>query len=140
MKKLVKLIALLLAVVFILSSCGSKTTSRPSLDFEKVEKQQTLSFSSKDSTGIDFSKNSVKKVCEAVNNAKANYVYSDLYNINEVKKRLEFEVSVKKHEFSVLNENGELDAIYMANIVEQNNEAFLKDHDFGYTRVDQDYC
>lgn len=68
-----------------------------------------------------------------------NYEHEDFYQLDEVKKRLDFDASVEQHQYSALNATGDLDATHLAQLVKENNEAFLATKPFGYKPVEADY-
>lgn len=70
---------------------------------------------------------------------KAEYEYSNLYALDEVNKRLDFDASADNHKHNALNEAGVLDANHLASLVVENNNEFLAEDNFGYENVDAEY-
>lgn len=149
MKVHIRLIALVL-LLCLLTGCGSlpfgKTGSlgkssegRPSLHTDFTVPQNPFSFGTQPSEELSLSESGAAAVLAVVEDIRPEYRYSYLYDLEEVKKRLDCAPSVEKHQFSALNGAGELDAAYLANLVKANNEAFLATKPFGYTAVEEDY-
>lgn len=145
MKKrvMIRALALMLAVGQLLCLCGCGSSgsshSRPELSLDVTEAQQEFAFSAQPSQMLNFSEEAAAAVLAVVSRQQADYAYADLYELEEVKARLDFSADVAEHRYCVLNETGELDAAYMAKLVEANNEAYLLEHDFGYEAVESDY-
>lgn len=133
-------ISFLLAVA-LLTGCGAgnKPAQRPQLNTDFSEQDAAFSFSAGPSECLKFSDASASAVRTAVAQIRPEYAYEDLYQLEEVKKRLGFDATVEKHQFSALNPEGKLDAFHLAALVKENNDAFMSSKPFGYKPVEEDY-
>lgn len=131
----------LLLAVSLLAGCGAgnKASQRPSINTEFPGREITFSFSALPSEQLVLSGEGAAGVLEVVAQTQPDYAYEDLYQLEEVKSRLDFDASVENHLFSALDGSGTLSGDYLAALVEQNNEAFLAEKPFGYTAVEGDY-
>lgn len=130
----------LLLVVAFLCSCGSQSTEHPPL-FTEFPGPETpsLSFSPTESESLTLSQEGASAILEAVAQTQPDYIYADMYELEEVKSRLDFEVSVQSHQYCALDETGTLTPEHLRHLVTENNEAFLASEPFGYTSVEKDY-
>lgn len=132
----------LLAVILIsLCGCGvEKASKRPSLQLNPPQETQPLfTFDGETSQTLTLSPEGAQTVLSAVDSQKADYFLSDLYQLEEVKRRLSFDASVSSHSASALNAEGQLEGSHLAALVAENNEAFLATKPFGFKPVEQDY-
>lgn len=141
MKKQIQRIFSLLMVVALLSGCstGSNSNKRPPLKTDFVEQENAFSFQAAPSETLRLSEAGADAVRAAVAQIQPEYAYEEMYQLEEVVKRLDFDASVENHQFSALNQAGKLDASHLASLVKANNEAFLATKPFGYTAVEEDY-
>jgi len=142
MKKITRALAGAMAAVLMLSlyGCGKPKYERPDLEEPIVQTEMTYTFSSQPSQMLTLSAEGAASVTEAVKAQQPDYLYAHMYELDEVKHRLEMTgVDVQTHKFSALNENGVLDGEYLAGLVIQNNKAYLEEHDFGYKEPEEDY-
>ncbi len=137
-KRFLQLCCLFLAVLT-LASCGSGESKKPPLNADFREKENTFSFAETPSQPLRFSQSAAADFCAVLGKMETVYPYEDLYELDEVKKRLDFTVSVEKHQFSALNEAGVLDSAHFASVVRENSEKFLEGKPFGYKKVEDDY-
>lgn len=151
MKKYTRWIAWML-LACLLAGCGKGTGGTPfwgnsGNEQEKYPQLRTdfttpanpLQFSAKPSAELTLSENGAAAVLAAVENTQPEYPYTDMYDLPEVKKRLNCVPQVQAHQFSALNSAGKLDASHLAALVKDNNKAFLETKPFGYTAVEEDY-
>jgi len=141
MKKAVKLAAIILALA-ILCSCsgGRKSASKRhtlSADFSPVT--YTFTASPLPSEDLTLSVKGLTEITDLIADRKVDYPYSDMYDLDEVKKRLDFDATVTKHKTSALDGSGRLNGGHLAALAEKNNEAFLSTKPFGYKAVEADY-
>jgi len=136
----IRALPLLLAAA-LLTGCGtgSQSSRRPALNTEFSGREITFSFSALPSERLSLSEEGASAVLEAVAQTRSDYIYEDLYQLEEVKKRLDFHAAVETHQFSALDDSGALNGVHLAALVERNNEAFLETKPFGYTAVEADY-
>lgn len=145
MKKsnITKMISVFLAAVITLCfcSCQSKRSyKQANLDMNLSGRTVSLDFVALPADVLLFSDESAKAVNDVIENQKADFEYEHLYELDEVKKRLDFDAAVDTHRYNALNEVGVLEASHLSKIVMENNEAFLEEHDFGYEAVDEEYA
>lgn len=138
---ILRVVSVLLSLCLLLSFCGcnSKNYSRPNLNLDTSGRENKYTFASTPSEELKLSKDGFDSVLAVVEEQKADYEYSDLYALDEVKKRLDFDVSVDNHKHNALNESGVLEADHLASLVAENNNAFLAEENFGYENVDAEY-
>ena len=137
-----KLLVLLLVAVMLLSiaACGGSSASkRPPLQVDTSGREVTYTFSGEGGEVLTLSAEGVGAVLSAVQDQNADYFLSDMYQLEEVKKRLNFDASVETHSACALNAAGQPDAAYLAALVKANNEAFMATKPFGYKTVEADY-
>lgn len=136
----IRALPLLLAAA-LLTGCGTggESSRRPSLNTEFSGRENTFSFSALPSEVLVLSEEGASAVLKVVTKMQPDYVYEGLYQLEEVKKRLEFDASVENHEYCALDKTGRLNGAHLAALVAQNNEAFLAAKPFGYTAVETDY-
>ena len=141
MKKTVKIISVLLSVILFLSvcGCGNSKKVKPNLSLDIKEKEVKYSFQSEESFVVNFSEASAKTVLDVIEQQKANYFLSSFYEMDEIKKRLNFDATVETHSKSALNTAGQLDASYLADLVIENNDEFLKEKSYTYEKPDREY-
>ena len=86
-----RLICLLLIAV-LLGACGSDSSSakRPPLSTDFTQQVNSYSFAAQPSETLAFSEQSAQRVLEAVASLQPEYPYADMYELDEVKKRLDF--------------------------------------------------
>lgn len=139
-KQILRMVSLFLAMVF-LTACDSVGSSakRPQLNTDFSKQDATFSFSAGPSEVLNFSKASASAVHTAVAQIQPEYAYEEMYQLEEVKKRLDFDASVQQHRYSALDDSGVLTASHLHQIVKKNNEDFMADKPFGYTSVEDDY-
>lgn len=120
--------------------CGQGgKTSIPNLNWSPYEYNPVYQYKSDNSSQISLSSYGASSVLNYISNVEVDYPYADLYNMEEIKSRLNFDTSVSSHKYSALNESGKLDATTLADIIEKNNEEYLKPKPFGYENVDKEY-
>lgn len=136
-----RLASLILTLCLLMSFCGcnSKSCSQPNLNLDTSGRENKYTFASAESEELELSKDGLNDILSVVEGQKTEYEYSDLYALDEVKKRLDFDVSVDNHKHNALNEVGVLDADHLALLVAENNNAFLAEENFGYENVDAEY-
>lgn len=139
-KQICQLLCLVLAAV-LLGACGSggSTAKRPQLNTAFSKQDATFSFSAVPSEILKFSEASASAVHTVVVQIQPEYAYEEMYQLEEVKKRLDFDATVQQHRYSALDESGVLTAKHLHQIVKRNNEDFMADKPFGYTSVEEDY-
>ncbi len=138
-KRIIRLISLLGAIVF-LSACGSGSPGkRPQLNTDFSKQDAAFSFSPIPSETLSLSEAGAAAVRTAVTQIQPEYTYEEMYQLEEVKKRLDFDARVENHPFSALNQSGKLDAAHLTALVKENNNRFLATKPFGYKPVEEDY-
>ncbi len=127
------------ALLICLCACGKKESEYPTLDSSFPGKTITFSFGGEASEVLNFSAESAESVANAVAQITPDYTHSDMYELDEVKKRLEFDATVKEHKFSALNSSGVLTADSLYQKVVANNKTYLEQDDFGYEVPEDEY-
>ena len=136
-KRFLRALCLILTVL-LCTSCSSGKGTRPSLNTDFVKKENPFSFSETSPLPVAFSEEAALSLKQAVSAVEADYPYEELYELEEVKKRLNFSVSVEQHKFSALNAAGALDSAHFADLVKKNSDAFLGTKPFGYEKVPEE--
>ena len=90
MKKRVLRAICLLMTVLLCTSCSSGKGTRPSLNTDFVKKENPFSFSETSPLPVAFSEEAARSLKQAVSAVDADYPYEELYELEEVKKRLNF--------------------------------------------------
>lgn len=141
MKKQVCLILAFLMTVALFSACcfQDSPAKRPQLNTDFTPKENTISFSAMPSEKLQLSQEGADAVLSAIEQLQTKYPYENMYQLEEVKSRLDFDASVENHQFSALNAAGKLDASHLASLVIENNSAYLAPKPFGYQPVEEDY-
>lgn len=137
----IRVVALLTSLVLILSlcSCGKNGSTHPDLIKEWTSKENLFSFSSLPSENLHFSQSSADAVLSAVKKQQVNYEYAYLYQLEEVIRRLDFDASAEKHQYSALDADGKLNAAHLAELVTENNEIYLENNSFGHEKPEENY-
>lgn len=129
----------LLSLVLTLGGCGKKSSSYPQLNTDFSGKVNTYSFSAKPSADLTLSEKSAQTLKDSIAQQTAQYVYADMYALEEVKSRLDLDTSVQEHRYSALDQNGALTANGLYQKVLANNETYMAEEPFGYKIVEDDY-
>lgn len=135
-------LCLILATIllFPLSACGKEeNVPNYNLSLPPVGKVVGYTFADKAGSPLSLSDKSAAHILDTVENTPCDYAYTHLYQLDEVKKRLQFDATVDKHTYSALNKENQLDASHFCKVVEINNKAFMKDDPFGYENVEKGY-
>ena len=140
-KRIYQIVALLIAVSLCYGcSSGGSSAKRPQLNADFSQQQaSTFSFSAGPSETLHLSERGASSVLAAVSQVQTEYPYQELYQLEEVKRRLDFDTTVADHQFSALNTDGKLEVSCLAAVVRENNDAFLATKPFGYKSVEEDY-
>lgn len=141
MKKSLQSILSFLLTAVLLCACGSDSSSakRPPLSTDFTQQVNSYSFAAQPSETLAFSEQSAQRVLEAVASLQPEYPYADMYELDEVKKRLDFDASVQAHQYSALDASGKLTAQGLTEKVLENNTRFMEGKPFGFTQVERDY-
>lgn len=139
-KRLCRLLCLILATA-ILSACsfGGSSAQRPQLNADFPGRINTFSFSAQPSDIVTLSDQGATQIQNVIAQMHVDFPYAEMYALEEVKSRLEFESFVQHHRFSALDESGTLTVQSLLQRVTANNEAFMAEQPFGYTSVEADY-
>lgn len=141
MRKYIKATAIFLSVILFLCVCGCGDSKRvkPNLSLENQDKSINYSFMSLASPELELSKTSAKSVLKVIKEQNADYFLSSFYEMDEIKKRLNFNANVSVHKNSALDQEGKLNAAYLTDIIIKNNEDFLKEKSYRYEKPDREY-
>jgi len=134
-----RIMALLLAVLLLAGCGGKKENPPPPLDISLPGRQVGYSFSGEDSPALTLAAESAQAVLDVVNTIPVVYEYADLYQLDLVRERMDFDASVQNHSHSALDAAGQLTATHFLSVVKANNEAYLQENTFGYEPIEEDY-
>lgn len=137
-----KITVTILAIALLVSLCACKKEKAelPKLDTNFTGRQVTYTFADNPAEYINLSADGAATVLEAVASQQPDYVDKDLYQLEEVKSRLNFDATVEIHQHNALDAAGNLTAQHLAELVKANNEEFLADKPFGFENVkDEEY-
>ena len=130
-------VALLLCVLMIMCSFVGCSNSKPKssnayLEFSSKPKEYAVSFLDNDGTEtVHISDELVKEFENKLSGISLPYEYSELYGVNECYDRIFTKLSVTAHKHSALDENGNLTAEHLKDIVKENNKLFLEEQNSG---------
>ena len=132
-----RIIALLLSltILLLLCACGRERIEIPQLDTNFAGRQMTYTFGGNSAESLYLSTEGADSVRQAIAAQQPDYTEKDLYQLEEVKQRLDFDATVENHRYCALNSAGQLTAEHLAELVQENNAVFLADKPFGYTDV-----
>ncbi len=137
-------------VLIMLSSCSrSYTNIIPNAKSDPAKKSElnanfsantyTFTASPLPSEKIMLSKAVAEEICNFLTAQDNDYPYSDMYELEEVKKRLDFDAKVENHRLSALDTSGRLTGSHLADIAKKNNDEYLATKPFGFEAVEDDY-
>ena len=139
MKKIIALI-LVFTILAGLCACGKEKMEIPQLDTNFTGRHVTYTFADNPAEYISLSADGAAAVLEAVAAQQPDYADKDLYQLEEVKSRLDFDASVEQHAHNALDDAGNLTAQHLAELVKANNETFLAGKPYGFENVeDEEY-
>lgn len=147
MRKIITRILTLTLAATLLSGCAvskltlgksSTPTKHPPLSTDFTQQENPFTFQATPSETLGLSAAGADRVLSAVAQVQPDYLYADLYQLDEVKSRLDFDTAVTSHAHTAL-QNGRLDAAHLAALVRANNDAYLATKPFGCTDVDDAY-
>ncbi|MBQ7499504.1 MAG: hypothetical protein IJT91_01275 [Clostridia bacterium] len=127
-KRIMCLILALIALTPVLAGCGKRAgiLENADLEFTSGEKTYDISFADSDGSGpVTADADELARFIDVVNGIKPEYMYTELYGVQECYERFFTRPSVEKHEFSALDVNGELTADRLMELAKNNNVAFL---------------
>lgn len=130
---------LLLVTALSLWGCGKKKYTMPDLNVNLQGRTNAFSYSAQLSQQLLLSAQSADQLLKELAAIVPEYPYAYLYELDTVKQNLNFDASVQNHQYSALNEEGELSATHLAQQVIENNQTFLADKPFGFQNVEETY-
>lgn len=139
MKKWIQSAISLVLIMVFLCACGETAVERPPLNSDFTPRVSSFSFQAQPSQELIFSQQSGEAVREAVAQLQPEYTYAHMYQLEEVKSRLDFDATVQTHAHSALDASGKLTAEGLCGKVLENNALYMADEPFGYTEVEEDY-
>lgn len=138
--KRVFILFLAFALLFGLCACGKEKVEIPKLEADFTGRQITYNFADNPAEWANLSADGAAAVLEVIAAQQPDYTDKDLYQLEEVKSRLNFDASVDNHAYCALDSTGSLTAAHLAALVKENNEKFLESKPFGFTNVeDEEY-
>ena len=111
-----------------LAGCsGSRTkSSNSNIEFASEQKQYEFSFlSNDDSAVVKLKRESAEKFHDFVSSISLAYPYEDIYGVSECYDRIFTDSHIQEHKFSALNNDGELTAEHLKELILENNKQFL---------------
>lgn len=130
--KLKKTLSVMLLVSLLLSVVGcmgrqAKKPATPELvsEFSAAQPQQ-YTFSAQPSQTVTLSSDGAARVMDVIAQQQAEYTYEDVYGLEEVRSRLDFDAAVQKHIYSAWNEEGRPDGEYLTKLVLANNATYME--------------
>lgn len=135
---LIRFTALMTALALTLGLCscgGGSKNPIPELNMDMSARENVYTFSASPSDPLTLSEDGAAAVLAAVDAQKADYTLEYLYEMDEVKARLDFDASVTEHAHSALDATGALNAQHLTRLVLANNAEFLADDPFGYSEL-----
>lgn len=137
----IRILALVLAICLLagLCACGKKNKqSLPELTFDfPPAEPNPYHFSPLPSEELYYSLDSAEAV-RKLTSQPTDYPYSDLYQMDMVHSRLDFDASVENHQYCALDSSNQLTAAHLAQLVKTNNDAFMADKPFGYEAMEEE--
>ena len=130
---------LVLALLLSLTGCLKREEPNPTINTQLPGRTVDFSYAPTQSESVGLSSQAAEAVLAAVRQQQADYPYAHLYQMEEVKSRLDFDASVESHSYYALDDNGQLTGAHLFSLVSANNEAYLAEHTFGYKIVEADY-
>ncbi len=140
MKKSIALIIAVCMMMTLFSSCirGKKTElSDINNDFGE-NKKSDLTFLSQPSDNVNLSSQTANEMLGVIKSLDVDYKYADLYELDEVNRRLQYDFSVSEHPLKKLDENN-FNADVLYDIVIENNEKFEHDIEYKYEMADPEF-
>ncbi len=142
-----KIITFILCFLIICCSSGCSNSklksSNANLEFSSKPRKYTISFLNNDGTeSISLSNESVEGFEKRISAISLPYKYSELYGVNECYDRIFTKLSVAEHKHSALDENRNLTAEHLKDIVKENNKLFLEEQKSGkgfYKEADDNF-
>ena len=133
-----RVFALLLTVCLLTGLCACSDAPRQQLpefstDFPESE-PNPYTLAPLDSEILYLSPETLQAVL-SVTGELTDYPYADLYGLEAVKARLQFDATVETHQFSALDASGNLTGENLTRLVKVNNDQFMADKPFGYEAV-----
>lgn len=120
-------IVLMFTMIFSFCSCGSKNAwSRD--EFEKVQESVYKEYSFSETEGeelLSYNTEKLKELQIAIKAETIEYGYDELFDYETAMQGIRVDHTVAKHEYSGLDEEGQLTAEHLFEIVQENNEAYL---------------
>lgn len=131
-------VLLIFTLILPLLGCGKKKYPRPQLDARFPGQQIDFTFTPQESDTVSLSPELAAQILAAVDAQKADFPYVELYDLDEIRARLDFDAAVTAHSHDGRNA-GKPDGAHLTTLVKANNEAFLATKPFGFQPVEEDY-
>lgn len=134
---------LLLAVVCVTGCSGASKPKQYNMEYAEGEKKINYVFSeADDSKVVHLSDKNAEKVDVYIDKQDINFIYSDLYDVEECYKRIFTDFEVKEHAHSVLDERGKLNVTRFVEKIKLNNQAYCEENKIEtsfYTELEDEY-
>ena len=140
--RLCRIIAPVLAICLLIGLCACGNTGNNhqlpefSTDFSEPE-TNPYGFYTEASEKLYLSPESRQTILE-ITGQPTDYPYADMYEMDEVKARLNFDATVESHQYSALDAAGKLTGESLARCVQTNNDAFMADKPFNYEAISRE--
>ena len=129
---------LIFSLVLPFFGCGEEKYPRPELKAEFPGQQVDFTFAPSESPAVTLSPGGAGEILAAVDAQKAEFPYADLYELDQIRARLDFDATVQTHARDGRNA-GQPDSAHLTALVKANNEAYLATEPFGFQAVEEDY-
>lgn len=126
MRKAMSLILVLLIATLLFTACKKDTMANINLEYSKNEITHKYHFAQAEKRPfVKLSQSQKNEMLRFIEQISVNYTEADLYQTEECFNRLNTEIAVEKHQYSALDENGDLTANHLKEIININNEKYL---------------
>ena len=133
------LAVVLICVLFVsMSGCAEEPASIFGFSLPDTVETTDYGFAASSDVPLSLSSEAAERIYEAIGHTDSHYTYSHLYQLDEVKERLQFDATVDSHSRLLPLQGGDLSAKALRKRVLANNKAFLKTADSKkYTAIDK---
>ena len=114
-------------LTLIVTGCGKQSKNFSDLTFSSGLKTHSVTFQSENiSPGLHLSEDTTQGFIDKLSQMKLAYAYEEFYGVEECYDRIFTDCTVTEHQASSLDVNGNFTATHLAEIVEKNNDEWLR--------------